>query len=322
MSLPSISPPPVAPLPAAPRPIESGFATARLAAGNLLLGTLGVFVVESGQDPVTVVFYRSLIGAMAMALYCRHAGLFGLRGIDRRTALLAALTGVLMAGNWVLFTAALGQVGIALATIVFHVQPFLVVLLGALAFGERLTAARLAWVALAFAGLLAAVGGGERGVVLEPDSSYAAGIACALGGAFLYAWVTLIARRLATVPGPTLTLVQCAVAVPLLALPGPAGPLALEPAAWGWLAGIGLIHTGLVYALIYGALPGLATPVIAVLTFLYPASAVAVDAIVYGRLVDPAQAAGLGLIVLASLGVTFGWSPAGLVRHPARRRNN
>lgn len=281
----------------------------RLAAGNVLLGTLGVFVVESGQGPVTVVFYRCLIGAAAMALYCRYAGVPRLRRLSRGALLLAVLTGVLMTGNWVLFTAALGQIGIALATIVFHVQPFLVVLLGALAFGERLTAAKLAWVALAFAGLLAAVGledGGLDEGYTVPGGSYAVGIACALGGAFLYAWVTLIARRLTSVPAPALTLVQCLVGVPLLALLGPTAPTALDASGWFWLAGIGLIHTGLVYALIYGALPGLATPVIAVLTFLYPAAAVLVDAVVYGRLVSPAQAAGLGLIVLAGLGVTLG----------------
>ena len=86
--------------------------------------------------------------------------------------------------------------------------------------------------------------------------------------------------------------------------------LQIGAAQWGWLAGIGLVHTGLVYALVYGAVPRLATPVIAVLTFLYPASAVAVDAAVYGRLVAPAQIAGIGLIVLAGLGVTLG-RPAG-----------
>lgn len=280
-------------------------ALAGLAAGNLLLGTLGVFVVESGQDPVTVVFYRCLFGAAAMVAYCRWAGVPGLGGVTRRTALLAVLSGILMTGNWVLFTAALGHVGIALATIVFHVQPFLVVLLGAMVFGERLTATRLAWVALAFGGLVAAVGP----EVMAPGSGTAAGIACALGGAFLYAWVTLIARRLPGLAAPSLTLVQCLVGVPLLALLAPVAPVAVPGGAWLWLAGIGLIHTGLVYALIYGAVPRLATPVIAVLTFLYPASAVLVDAVVYGRLVGPGQAAGLGLIVLAGIGVTLGWSP-------------
>ena len=118
-----------------------------LAVGNLLLGTLGVFVVESGQDAVSIVFYRCLIGALALGLYGRYAGWLTLRDVSRGTLAVAALTGVLMVGNWLLFTAALGRIGIALATIVFHVQPFLVVLLGALVFGERLTASRLARIA-------------------------------------------------------------------------------------------------------------------------------------------------------------------------------
>jgi len=284
-------------------------AAVRLAAGNLLLGTLGVFIVESGQGAVTVAFYRCLVGAVAMALYCRVAGVPVLTGLDRRGLALAVLTGALMAGNWVLFAGAVVHIGIALATIVFHVQPFLVVLLGALVFGERLTPARLAWVALAFAGLLAAIGvPGAGPEILSSGEAYGWGIACALGGAFLYAWVTLLARRLTAVKGPALTLLQCLVGVPLLALLGPTAPTALGD-AWPWLAGIGLVHTGLVYALIYGALPGLATPVIAVLTSLYPASAVLVDGLMYGHFVDLAQAGGLVLIVAAGLGVTLGRSP-------------
>ncbi|EDP63291.1 Putative 10 TMS drug/metabolite exporter, DME family, DMT super family protein [alpha proteobacterium BAL199] len=280
-----------------------------LAVGNLLLGTLGVFVVESGQDAVSIVFYRCLIGALALGLYGRWAGWLSLRAASRGTLLLAVLTGVLMTGNWVLFTAALGRIGIALATIVFHVQPFLVLLIGAIAFGERLTASRLAWVGLAFAGLVAAIG--PEALLHGVDGVYLIGIGCALGGAFLYAWVTLLARRVTGVRSPMLTLIQCLVGVPLLALLDPVSPMVLSGTQWGWLAGIGLIHTGLVYVLIYGALPGLATPVIAVLTFLYPASAVLVDAAVYGRLIDLGQALGLTLIVLASLGVTLGWSGSG-----------
>lgn len=277
----------------------------RLAAGNLLLGTLGVFVTESGQDTATVVFWRCVFGALALALYGRLAGLPPPYRLGRRGLAVAALTGVLMAGNWLLFTSALGRVGIAVATIVFHIQPFLVVLLGAAVLGERLSAARLAWVALAFAGLLAAIGPDR---LLHPGGgAYLAGIGCALGGALLYAAVTILAKRAAAVPGPTLTLVQCLVGIPLLAALGPALPGDFGAAPFAWLAGIGLLHTGLVYALVYGALPSLATPVIAALTFLYPAAAVLVDAAVYGRLLGPGQAAGLALIVLASAGSTLGW---------------
>ena len=279
-------------------------AVAALATGNLLLGTLGIFVVESGQDTVTIVFWRCLFGALALALYGRWAGWLTMRGIGRGALLLSALTGLLMVGNWLLFTAALGRVGIAAATIVFHVQPFLVVLLGAALFREALTAARLGWVALAFAGLVAAIG--PQALRPDGDAGYLVGIGCALAGAGLYAGVTLAAKRFAGVDPRMLALIQCLVGVPLLLVLEPAGPAGISAGQWGWLAGIGLVHTGLVYALVYGALPALATPVIAVLAFLYPASAVLLDALVYGRLIGAGQAVGLALIAIAALGVTLG----------------
>lgn len=283
-------------------------AVAGLVAGNLLLATLGVFVVESRLDPITIVFWRCVIGTMAIGLYCYRADLLRSLRLSPSTAALAVLSGVLMVGNWVVFFSAINRIGIAVATIVFHVQPFLVVLLGAVLFREALTAPRLAWVALAFAGLLAAIGPEALGP--NVDATYIAGIGFALAGAALYAGVTLIAKRLSGVRAPVLTLVQCVVGVPLLGLMQSTGPATFDAGQWGWLAGIGLIHTGVAYALIYGALPALTTPVIAVLAFLYPAGAVIVDAVVYGHLIDAGQAAGLGLIVFASLGVTLGWSVA------------
>lgn len=287
----------------APRFASPRLAVVQLAGGNLLLGTLGVFVVESGQDVATVVFWRCVFGAAALALYGGAAGWRRLWALPAAAIGLAVLGGVMMVGNWLLFTAALGRAGIAVATVVFHIQPFLVVLLGALLLGERPGPGRLAWVALGFAGLLAAVGGGAG----ADAAAYRSGIACAAGGALLYAGVTILAKRAGDVPAPALALVQCLVGIPLLALLGPATPAEAGTAAFLWLAGIGVVHTGLVYALVYGALPVLATPTIAALTFLYPASAVLVDAAVYGRVPDPGQAAGLALIVLAGAGSALGW---------------
>ena len=53
-------------------------------------------------------------------------------------------------------------------------------------------------------------------------------------------------------------------------------------------------------------------PAIAVLTVVYPASAVVVDFAVYGHLVSLWQVAGFALIVLASLGVNLDWGARGV----------
>lgn len=86
-----------------------------------------------------------------------------------------------------------------------------------------------------------------------------------------------------------------------------AGRLAAEPglarlgATWGWLAGLGVLHTGLAYVLLYGGMARLPAAQVALLQFVYPGAAVLVDWAVYGRALDALQLAGVLLMGLALL---------------------
>lgn len=277
-----------------------------VASAQILLGTLGVCVLESGADPLSVTFYRCVIGGLVLAFYGAIQGnLYGVMRLPPRVLGLALASGLLMVGNWVLFFTAMQYVGIAVATIAFHVQPFMVVVIGALVFRERLHAATFAWIALALFGLAMATES-TKGQTAA-DASWLLGICCALGGAFLYSIVTIIAKGLKGITGPQLALVQCLCGIVFMSLVVPAGPLEVSSVQWGWFAVIGVVHTGGVYMLLYDALPKLSTPSAAVLLFLYPATAIIVDAIVYGHRLGLAQYAGVGCILIASLGVTLKW---------------
>jgi drug/metabolite transporter (DMT)-like permease len=70
------------------------------------------------------------------------------------------------------------------------------------------------------------------------------------------------------------------------------------------------------YILLYSALQKLPTPVIAVLSFTYPAVAILVDYLAYGRDLSLHQWSGIGLILMGSAGVNLKWR-LGLSR-PAR----
>ncbi|SIT35455.1 putative permease, DMT superfamily [Paraburkholderia piptadeniae] len=277
-----------------------------LASGGLLMGTIGVFVEEARLGALTLVFFRCLFGFISLAAYCAWQGYFARRHFTRRTVLLAMLSGVLMVTQWVWFFDAIHRTSIAVATVVFHVQPFWVVLIGAALFNERLGIDRLGWIATAFVGLVLASGVAATGA-LQGHASYLIGIGEALAGSVLYASVTLIAKSLGELRPHLLTLAQCAVGVVCLPFIAPLGAGHIAPVQWFWLIGMGVLHTGLSYVLIYGALPKLTTPVIAVLLFVYPLTAIAVDAIVYGRALSVPQMGGMALIVVASLGVNLGW---------------
>lgn len=271
----------------------------------LILGTLGVFVEESRLDSVTIVFFRCAFGALALALYCAGRGFFVRANFQRRNVGLAILSGLLMVGQWVAFFEAILRVGISVATIVFHVQPFLVLLLGALLFREKITLDKFMWICIGFGGLVLAAGLHFAG--MDATGGYAIGIACTLLGAFLYAGVMLTTRMMRGMLPHLTALIHCLVGTLILSFwvswPG----MHLANAQWGWLAGLGAIHTALVYVLIYGALPRLRTASIAVLTFIYPAAAVGFDFLVYGHALNLWQSGGLVLIVLAGLGVNLNW---------------
>jgi len=283
---------------------------AGFSAAAVLMGTMGVFVQQARLDPITTVFYRCVFGLATMAAYCAWKGYFRSQRYSRRLLGLALLSGLLMVSQWVFFFGALERIGIGVATVVFHVQPFWVVLLGAVIFREQIGAPRFAWIVLAFIGLTMAAGVGWS--TLSANHAYLIGIAFTLAASVLYAGVTLIAKALGGLRPHLLTLIQCAVGVIVLPWLAPAAALNhVSLPQYGWLAGLGILHTGISYALIYGAVPQLRLPVIAVLQFIYPLTAVLVDWLVYGRTLTTAQLVGVALIVLASLGVTLGWRMSG-----------
>lgn len=160
------------------------------------------------------------------------------------------------------------------------------------------------WIALALFGLTLATGIFAFGPGVEPDWT---GVACAIGAAVLYAFVTIIAKGFPRSNGAQLTLVQCLCGVLVFAAWLPLPPQSLSAVQSGWLALIGGVHTCAVYILLYNALPKLPTASAAVLLFLYPISAIVVDAIYYGHAITALQAMGFICVLLASLGITLKW---------------
>ncbi|MGO8026817.1 EamA family transporter, partial [Rhizobium leguminosarum] len=59
--------------------------------------------------------------------------------------------------NWLLLFASYSHATISIATTVYNTQPFMLLVLGALFLGEKITATKLFWLTLAFAGMIAIV---------------------------------------------------------------------------------------------------------------------------------------------------------------------
>ena len=279
--------------------------TVEMTAAMMISGTIGWFVVFSGQPVLDVVFWRCAIGAPVLLAVCATLGL--LRGtLTPRLLLFAALGGVAIVLNWLLLFAAYSRASIAIATAVYNTQPFILVGLGALFFGERLTLNKLLWLALSFVGMLLIVqakpGAGYIG------SEHLVGILMALGAAFFYALAAIVAKQLKGTPPHLIALIQVCVGTLMLAPFANFSALPADANTWGALLALGVLHTGLMYILLYGAIQKLPTHLVGALSFIYPVVAILVDYLAFDHHLQAMQLAGIAAILIAAAGMTLGWS--------------
>lgn len=286
-------------------PRETRTALIQLLVAEILIGSVGVFVRESGQDPVTAVLFRCVFGSLFLLVWSLARG--HLRGLWAERALIrtAVVSGVLLVLNWVALFAGMARSSIGVSTLVYHFYPFAMMAMAALFQGERTRSADVAWTLLAFAGV--ALSADPLRLLHAADSTYLLGIGLTLVAAMLCGASLLLSRRIGRDRPFAVVLIQCLVGVVMLApfaghAAWTAGP------HWFWLAGLGLVHSGICYVLFYSAYPRQQVATIAVLSFVYPVIALLLDFVLYGQVLVPLQIAGVVLIGVGTLGVNLKWS--------------
>jgi drug/metabolite transporter (DMT)-like permease len=280
--------------------------TVEMTSAMLISGTIGWFVVRSGQSVMDVVLWRCVFGAATLLLICAARGFLRRDVITLRQLALAALGGVAIVLNWLLLFASYAHASISIATVIYNTQPFMLLALGALFLGERLTAPKLSWLTLAFVGMLLIV-------QAKPDvgyvgSNYFAGILMALGAAACYAAAAMLTKLLRGVPPHFIALVHVSVGVAMLALLGSPAALPADATTWAILVAVGVVHTGLMYIFLYGAIQKLPTHLIGALSFIYPIVAIAVDLLGFGHRLHVSQLVGAAAILLSAASMTLGWT--------------
>jgi drug/metabolite transporter (DMT)-like permease len=285
----------------------------QMASAMALSGTIGFFVTEARQDAFNVVFFRCLFGALCLGIVCLFKGYLKPSYFTRKTTLLIVLGGVCIVFNWVFLFKSYGLTSITLGTTLYHTQPFYVILLGIPLFKERVSRSKILWICLAFIGMMFVT----NLHVADLKSSYFKGILYSLAAALLYGIATLVAKRLKGVPPHLIALCQITLGLVLLLPFTTLQEVPLVGPHWFYLSSLGLVHTCIMYILLYSAFQKLDTTKIAVLSFIYPAVSLFIDYLIYHTRLTPAQGFGVALIFLSSIAVNRNWNFA-FVR-PKRR---
>ena len=255
-------------------------ATFKLTLSMVIFGTIGVFRRYIPLPSSLVAMTRGLIGMLFLLLVMvlRKRGMN--RAAVRRKLGLLCLSGAAIGVNWILLFEAYNYTSVATATLCYYLAPMFVILASPLVVGERLTAKKLICVLAALLGMVFVSGVLETG----GGSSDLKGVLLGLGAAVLYASVVLMNKQLGDVPAYDRTIVQlgssAAVLLPYVLLTEDMGALTFTPGTIGLLLVVGIVHTGIAYALYFGSLMQLKAQTAAILSYIDPVVAVLLSALV------------------------------------------
>ena len=267
----------------------------------IIFGTIGVFRRFIPLPSDVLAFGRGVMGGVFLLLLLKIRGRkFAAAQVRGKAFPLLVLTGALIGFNWILLFEAYNYTTVAVATLCYYMQPMIVTLLSPLVLKEKLTGKQILCVLAAIFGMTlvsGVFGGGSAGSPL--------GAALGLGAAVLYASVVLLNKRITGVPVFEKTIIQlfsaAAAMVPYMALTGSLHTYELTAAGVALFLIVGVVHTGIAYALYFGSMEKLPARTCALMSYIDPVTAVILSALFLKEPVGAVGIAGTVLIIGAAI---------------------
>ncbi|MBQ7535374.1 MAG: EamA family transporter [Stomatobaculum sp.] len=290
-----------------------------LTASMVIYGTIGIFRRSIPLSSGLLACVRGFLGSAFLAAFVKLRGGTLRHGMARRDFKLLVLSGAMIGINWIFLFEAFNYTTVAAATLCYYMQPTIVILLSPLLLNEKLTKKKLLCAAAAIAGMVLVTGlpapaaGDAAGAVgAAGDAAGAVGAAGAasgnlkgilfgLGAAALYAAVIITNKKLGPVDVYEKTILQlffaAAVLIPYLIVTENFSALQLTAKAAALLLVLGIVHTGIAYALYFGSMDGLRAQTIALFSYIDPVVALFLSALLLKEPLTPAGMIGAVLIL-------------------------
>lgn len=246
-----------------------------------IFGTIGIFRRYLPLPSGVIAFARGVIGTLFLILLVAVTG----KGISwssiRKNLWKLLVSGALIGLNWVLLFEAYRYTSVATATLCYYMAPIFVIVASPFVLRERLTAKQGICVAVALLGMVAVSG------VLEGGDIALRGVLFGLAAATLYASVVLINKTMGEITAYDKTIIQLAAAsmviLPYILLVETFEWSAFTPLVSIILVVVGVLHTGVAYALYFGSMGGLCARSVALLSYLDPIVAIVLSAFLLGE---------------------------------------
>ena len=267
----------------------------------MIWGSIGIFRRFIPLPSALIAFCRGLIGSLFLVLFMMiRKKRFS--SVGRKEFLLLVLSGGLMGINWILLFEAYNYTTVATATLCYYMAPTIVVLLSPLLFQERITLRKGICAVLAVIGMIFVSGVIESGM---PAVSELKGILFGLGAAVLYACVVILNKKMLGIDAFVKTIIQLAassiVLLPYLLVTKQTFPPDVTAMTMFMLLIVGLVHTGIAYAMYFGSMDGVRAQTAAILSYMDPITALILSALILGESLTLSGIIGAILIIGAAI---------------------
>lgn len=269
------------------KPTQANTARLSLIIAMLIFGTIGIFRNLIPMPSSVIALIRGAGGTLFLVVFCilRRKKLSG-PAIGSNLFLLV-VSGAFIGFNWILLFEAYRYTSVPTATLCYYLAPVIVILVSPILFKEPLPARKIVCVVVALVGMVFVTGvadrlffGAEQAVAQAAASGKddLKGILFGLGAAALYASVVLMNKKLSGVQAFERTVMQLGAAavalVPYVLLTGEWRGLDWNATSVGLLLVVAIVHTGISYALYFGAIKDLPAQTSALLSYIDPVSAI------------------------------------------------
>jgi drug/metabolite transporter (DMT)-like permease len=276
---------------------------AMVVASALSFGAMAILAriaLASGVDTLTLLALRFAFAATLMLLIARVRGATWPRG--RMLGIVVAMGAIGYGGQAFTFLTGLTLAPAGLIALLLYLHPAMVAVLSAIFLHERLTASKLAALAIALAGMLLTVAPTLAGAGVGSYPDIGTGISFGVAAAAIYAVYIVIGARIgrtvAALPMATIVIASAgAVFVAAALAHGPQWPATVS----GWLAilGIAVVSTVIAITLFFGGLERIGPTRASTLSTIEPLFTVLLAAAVLDESIALQQLFGGALILAA-----------------------
>ena len=268
----------------------------------IIFGTIGIFRKYIPIPSGALAMFRGIIGAIFLLaiIFISHKKL-NLKAIKENLILLI-ISGALIGFNWILLFEAYNYTSVATTTLCYYMAPVFVIFASPIFLKENLTLKQLICSVFAILGMVLVSGIFEVGL---NNISEFWGVILGLGAAALYASVIIINKKLTNVNSFERTIIQLAAAgitiIPYTALFEENSTTELNINVVLLILFVGLIHTGIAYALYFGSIKNVKAQTAAIYSYIDPIVATILSVVVLNEKMSLLAVTGAVIVLGATL---------------------